>query len=70
MTTTQQRQTTTTHTFEVPFEIRRSTVAAAMAAAKQDAHECASLNPGSTVKWIWHSSFYWHGAYIVTVPVA
>jgi hypothetical protein len=63
-TTTQQPKS---YYFEVPFEIKGSP-ARVMEAARQDAQDCADLNPGATVDWIWHGSFYWHGAYVVRVP--
>lgn len=55
---------TTTYRFEVPFASRPG----AQQAAKQDAEECASLNPGASVHWESLSGFYWHGAYVVRVP--
>lgn len=57
-------QQTTSFYFETPNEYRPG----AQQLAEQDARECAELNPGATVRWESYSSFYWHGAYIVTVP--
>lgn len=53
-----------THRFEVPFNARPGS----QHAAKADAEECASLNPGATVRWQSLGGYYWHGAYVVTLP--
>jgi hypothetical protein len=37
-------------------------------AEQKDAEECAALNLSATVTWESHSSFFWHGAYVVRVP--
>ena len=65
METTRTAQSSKAYYFEVPFDVKN--VRATMDSAREDAEECAALNPGSTVAWIWHSSFYWHGAYVVKV---